>query len=176
MRRIAFASVALVLPLCLTAQAAPASAPTNPLTAVFRSRTMALQRNLEQAFNSIAEAKFGYRPRRRSSISRPTTVGSCVYQSVRPPRETISRSAPRDHRRSRAVSPSPWEVIGALTKPRILDLRSGEAASRGTGIGRRAIKPMSAPLEAFSLTALDAAWIGARAAIFGAATIQPVTF
>jgi uncharacterized damage-inducible protein DinB len=55
--------VALVLPLSLPAQQAPSAAQAaNPITTVFRTRTMALQRNLAQAFDSIPEAKFGYKP------------------------------------------------------------------------------------------------------------------
>lgn len=62
MKLIALALLALAVPLCLSAQAVPAGPPVNPVTAVFRTRTMALQRNLAQAFDSIPEAKFGYRP------------------------------------------------------------------------------------------------------------------
>lgn len=51
-----------VLPLGLAAQQAPATPPANPVTTVFRTRTMTLQRNLAQAFDSIPESKFGYRP------------------------------------------------------------------------------------------------------------------
>jgi len=58
MKRLALASLSLALPLALSAQA-PAA---NPITAVFRTRTMTLQRNLAQAFDSIPESKFGYRP------------------------------------------------------------------------------------------------------------------
>jgi uncharacterized damage-inducible protein DinB len=54
--------VALTLPMALTAQQPPAGPPVNPVTTVFRNRTMALQRNLAQAFDSIPEAKFTYRP------------------------------------------------------------------------------------------------------------------
>jgi DinB superfamily len=54
--------VALVLPLSLGAQQAPAGQPANPITTVFRARTMTLQTNLAQAFDSIPEAKFGYKP------------------------------------------------------------------------------------------------------------------
>jgi hypothetical protein len=32
------------------------------MTTVFRTRTMTLQRNLAQAFDSIPESKFGYKP------------------------------------------------------------------------------------------------------------------
>src|SRR5215217_1235951 len=42
--------------------APPAGPPVNPITTAFRGRTMSLQRNLAQAFDSIPEAKFGYRP------------------------------------------------------------------------------------------------------------------
>src|SRR6187402_435962 len=55
------AILALVLPLSLPAQQAPTAAQAaNPITTVFRTRTMALQRNLAQAFDSIPESKFGY--------------------------------------------------------------------------------------------------------------------
>ena len=57
------AILALVLPLSLPAQQAPTAAQAaNPVTTVFRTRTMALQRNLAQAFDSIPESKFGYKP------------------------------------------------------------------------------------------------------------------
>lgn len=39
----------------------PAAA-ANPITTAFRGRTMALQRNLAQAFDSIPASKFGYSP------------------------------------------------------------------------------------------------------------------
>lgn len=55
--------LALALPASLAAQQQPpAGPPANPITAVFRGRTMALQRNLAQAFDSIPERLFGYRP------------------------------------------------------------------------------------------------------------------
>ena len=54
--------LALSLPLSLTAQTPPAGPPANPITAAFRGRTMGLQRILAQAFDSIPEAKFTYRP------------------------------------------------------------------------------------------------------------------
>jgi uncharacterized damage-inducible protein DinB len=56
------AILALALPAGLSAQQAPAASPANPITTVFRNRTMALQRNLAQAFDSIPEAKFSYKP------------------------------------------------------------------------------------------------------------------
>ncbi|MBV9880029.1 MAG: DinB family protein [Gemmatirosa sp.] len=63
----ALLALALALPLSLALPAAlaaqtPAAPPANPVTTVFRGRTMTLQRNLAQAFDSIPEAKFGYRP------------------------------------------------------------------------------------------------------------------
>ena len=51
-----------VLPLGLAAQGTPASPPTNPVTTVFRNRATALHRNLAQAFDSIPESKFSYKP------------------------------------------------------------------------------------------------------------------
>ena len=57
------AILALALPVSLVAQQpAGGGAPANPITAVFRTRTMGLQRNIAQAFDSIPEAKFGYKP------------------------------------------------------------------------------------------------------------------
>ncbi len=57
------AIAALALPATLAAQQPTLVAPTaNPITTVFRTRTMNLQRNLAQAFDSIPAAKFGYRP------------------------------------------------------------------------------------------------------------------
>jgi len=61
MKRIPAAVLTLLLPMSLAAQQ-PAGPPANPITAVFRTRTMTLQRNLAQAFDSIPEAKFSYRP------------------------------------------------------------------------------------------------------------------
>jgi uncharacterized damage-inducible protein DinB len=56
------ACLTLLLPLGLAAQPPAAQPPANPITTAFRGRTMALQRNLAQAFDSIPEAKFGYKP------------------------------------------------------------------------------------------------------------------
>ena len=56
------AILALALPVSLAAQQPPAGPPANPITTVFRTRTMGLQRNLAQAFDSIPESKFSYRP------------------------------------------------------------------------------------------------------------------
>ena len=52
------AILALALPVSLAAQA-PA---VDPITAAFKSRTMGLHRILAQAFDSIPESKFGYKP------------------------------------------------------------------------------------------------------------------
>lgn len=54
--------LALALPLALEAQQPPAAPPANPITTAFRGRIMALHRNLAQAFDSIPESKFGYKP------------------------------------------------------------------------------------------------------------------
>jgi len=56
------AIMALVLPIGLAAQQPSGGPPANPITTVFRGRTMALQRNLAQAFDSIPESKFSYKP------------------------------------------------------------------------------------------------------------------
>jgi uncharacterized damage-inducible protein DinB len=54
--------LALVLPASLAAQQPPAAPQADPITAVFRARTMFLQRNLAQAFDSIPERLFSYKP------------------------------------------------------------------------------------------------------------------
>ncbi len=56
------AILALALPASLVAQQTPAASPANPITAAFRARTMALQRNIAQAFDSIPARLFGYKP------------------------------------------------------------------------------------------------------------------
>ncbi len=60
------AIMVLALPISLAAQQPTqqpsAGPPANPITAVFRTRTMALQRILAQAFDSIPEAKFSFKP------------------------------------------------------------------------------------------------------------------
>lgn len=61
MKTLHAALLTLALPLSLAAQT-PAGPPVDPVTTVFRQRTMALQRNLAQAFDSIPESKFGYKP------------------------------------------------------------------------------------------------------------------
>ena len=61
MKTLHAAMLALALPLSLAAQQ-PTGPQPNPITAVFRTRTMGLQRNIAQAFDSIPEAKFSYKP------------------------------------------------------------------------------------------------------------------
>jgi len=56
------AILALVLPATLVAQQPSATPPANPITTVFRGRTMGLQRTIAQAFDSIPESKFAYKP------------------------------------------------------------------------------------------------------------------
>ena len=55
-------ALALALPMSLVAQQPSGGPPANPITTVFRTRTMSFQRNIAQAFDSIPEAKFGYKP------------------------------------------------------------------------------------------------------------------
>src|SRR5437016_3147105 len=62
MRTFARALIAMALPALLAAQQ-PAPAPVaNPITAAFRGRITAMHRNIAQAFDSIPESKFGYKP------------------------------------------------------------------------------------------------------------------
>ena len=56
------ALIALVLPVATVAAQAPTGPQPNPITTVFRGRTLGLQRNLAQAFDSIPESKYGYKP------------------------------------------------------------------------------------------------------------------
>jgi hypothetical protein len=64
--RLSRATLALMaLPISLAAQqpaAAPAAPPVNPITAVMRQRTMTFQGRLAQAFDSIPEKIFSYKP------------------------------------------------------------------------------------------------------------------
>lgn len=55
------AIIMFALPVALVAQA-PAGQQENPITTAFRQRTLGLQHNIAQAFDSIPESKFGYRP------------------------------------------------------------------------------------------------------------------
>jgi uncharacterized damage-inducible protein DinB len=62
MRLSHFAILALAAPIALAAQQPPATPPANPITTVFRARISALHRNIAQAFDSIPESKFAYKP------------------------------------------------------------------------------------------------------------------
>lgn len=59
MKPICTLMLVLTLPISAGAQAASGA---DPITGVFRTRTMTGQRNLAQAFDSIPAGKFGYRP------------------------------------------------------------------------------------------------------------------
>jgi len=62
MKTLYAAILTLALPAGLAAQQTPAAPPTNPITTAFRGRTLGLQRNIAQAFDSIPESKFSYKP------------------------------------------------------------------------------------------------------------------
>jgi uncharacterized damage-inducible protein DinB len=62
MRRSLFAVLALVAPMALAGQQAPAGPPANPITASFGTMITRLNRNLTQAFDSIPASKFSYKP------------------------------------------------------------------------------------------------------------------
>jgi hypothetical protein len=49
-------------PIALAAQQPPAAPPANPVTTAFRTRISAMHRNIAQAFDSIPESKFAYKP------------------------------------------------------------------------------------------------------------------
>lgn len=59
MRTSSLAMIALILPVTLAAQQQPTA---NPITTALRNRTLFMQRNIAQAFDSIPESKFGYKP------------------------------------------------------------------------------------------------------------------
>ncbi len=61
MKVIRAAILALALPVSLAAQP-PAGAQSNPITGAFRARIVNSHRILAQAFDSIPEAKFAYKP------------------------------------------------------------------------------------------------------------------
>ncbi len=63
MRAYRLVFVALIAPIGLAAQQpAPGTLPPNPITATFRARIAGLHRNIAQAFDSIPESKFSYKP------------------------------------------------------------------------------------------------------------------
>src|SRR3989454_12744188 len=57
-----FATLALVAPIAPALQHPPAAPAANPITTAFRTRISALHRNIAQAFDSIPESKFAYKP------------------------------------------------------------------------------------------------------------------
>jgi uncharacterized damage-inducible protein DinB len=62
MRVSRFLIVALATPISLAAQQPPAALPANPITTAFKTRIAAQNRNILQAFDSIPESKFSYKP------------------------------------------------------------------------------------------------------------------
>ena len=62
MKIIRAAFLTLALPVSLAAQQTPAASQANPVTGAFRARIMNFHRVLAQAFDSIPEAKFSYKP------------------------------------------------------------------------------------------------------------------
>jgi uncharacterized damage-inducible protein DinB len=57
-----FLFIALAAPIGLAAQQPPATLPANPVTTAFKTRIAAQNRNILQAFDSIPESKFNYKP------------------------------------------------------------------------------------------------------------------
>jgi len=57
-----FLIIALAAPIGLAAQQPPAGLPPNPITAAFKTRIAGQNRNILQAFDSIPESKFSYKP------------------------------------------------------------------------------------------------------------------
>ena len=57
-----FLIVALAVPISLAGQQPPAAPPANPITTTFKTRIAAQNRNVLQAFDSIPESKFSYKP------------------------------------------------------------------------------------------------------------------
>jgi len=61
MKTLHAAILSLALPVSLAAQT-PAGLPPNPMTASFKGRISGYHRNIAQAFDSIPESKFSYKP------------------------------------------------------------------------------------------------------------------
>ena len=61
MKSFRIAVLTVALPVALAAQQ-PAAPQANPITAAFKTRIAANHRNIAQAFDSIPESKFGYKP------------------------------------------------------------------------------------------------------------------
>jgi hypothetical protein len=61
MKPLRIAIAGLTFPIALAAQQ-PATPQANPMTATFKSRIATFHRNIAQAFDSIPESKFGYKP------------------------------------------------------------------------------------------------------------------
>lgn len=61
MKIASFAFIVLAMPATLAAQQ-QSGAPANPVTTALRNRTLGMQRNIAQAFDSIPESKFSYKP------------------------------------------------------------------------------------------------------------------
>ncbi|HEX6626827.1 MAG TPA: DinB family protein [Gemmatimonadaceae bacterium] len=57
-----FLIVALAAPISLAAQQPSAGLPPNPITTAFKTRIAGQNRNILQAFDSIPESKFSYKP------------------------------------------------------------------------------------------------------------------
>jgi uncharacterized damage-inducible protein DinB len=57
-----FLIVALAVPINLASQQPPAGLPANPITTSFKTRIAGQNRNILQAFDSIPESKFSYKP------------------------------------------------------------------------------------------------------------------
>jgi hypothetical protein len=61
MKALRIAIAGLALPVAFAAQQ-PATSRVNPMTATFKTRIATFHRNIAQAFDSIPESKFGYKP------------------------------------------------------------------------------------------------------------------
>ncbi|HJP59699.1 MAG TPA: DinB family protein [Gemmatimonadaceae bacterium] len=57
-----FLVAALIAPVSLAAQNPAPASTANPVTTAFRNRITAMHRNIAQAFDSIPESKFSYKP------------------------------------------------------------------------------------------------------------------
>ena len=62
MKKTHVAILALAIPAGLAAQTPAGGPPANPITTAFSGRITGLHRNIAQAFDSIPESKFGYKP------------------------------------------------------------------------------------------------------------------
>jgi len=140
MKVLRIAIAGLALPVALAAQQ-PATSQANPMTATFKTRIATFHRNIAQAFDSIPESKFGYKPTPRAADLR-------LHRSARRERQPrLLQQLRRDEandRRERHVDAG----FGQGNPTSIVDLASsleaGPLSHRPSNVTYRVNAPMTA--------------------------------